>query len=56
MGNPFSLKGENKMSTLINEIKRVCQEEGITFIQFVEKIKNPPKRALNGDLFGESDK
>ena len=45
------------MSTLVNELKKICQEEQVSFTEFLEKIKmkNPPKRAQQGDLFDESE-
>jgi UDP-N-acetyl-D-mannosaminuronate dehydrogenase len=46
------------MSILINEIKKICREEGISFSDFIEKINCPRWGAINqiGDLIGESDK
>jgi hypothetical protein len=44
------------MSLLLENIKKICKEEGLDFNQFIERIKNPPKRAQQGDLFGGRDK
>jgi hypothetical protein len=42
------------MHKLIDELKKICQEEGIDFSDFIERL-NCPKRAVNqsGDIFGE---
>ncbi len=46
------------MSMLLNEIKRICEEEKINFNQFLERIKKKdrPGPVTEGDLFGGRDK
>jgi len=43
------------MSTLLNEIKRICEEERVNFNQFLEKInrKDRPEPAQRGDIFAD---
>lgn len=45
------------MTNLLNEIKRICKEEGVDFNQFLERIKKKdrPEPVPNGDIFVQSE-